>query len=122
MLRQLTPVSNDPAIYSTRSFAVIVKPRAVTRMNECLALYHACVWGDYALNSALGMELQRGTMLTSYESVVIELTGRQSGDVWSLRCLGRDVRGCGGAKKMMCSVSDRGRQSNQGDFDTTSFD
>jgi hypothetical protein len=32
-----------------------------------------------ALSQALGIELLRGTMLTSYESVVIELTGRRSG-------------------------------------------
>jgi hypothetical protein len=37
---------SDPAIYRTRPFAVIVKPRDVTRMNECLALYHAGIWDD----------------------------------------------------------------------------
>jgi hypothetical protein len=43
-------------------------------MNEILALHD-----DEALNHALWAEIQRGTMLTSYESVVIEPTGRTSG-------------------------------------------
>ena len=44
-----------------------------------LALYHARIWDDYTLNQALGMEMLRGSVLTSYESVVIELTGTRSG-------------------------------------------
>jgi hypothetical protein len=74
-------------------------------VHQNLALYHACVWGDYALNSALGMELQRGTMLTSYESVVIELTGRQSG-----RCVEFTMPGPGREGLWWCEEDDVLRQ------------
>jgi hypothetical protein len=78
-LENVSKNQQSEQIYRTRPFAVIVKPRAVTRMNECLALYHAQIWDDDTLNYALGTEILRGTMLTSYESVAIELTDRRSG-------------------------------------------
>jgi hypothetical protein len=66
-------------IYRTRPWAIIAKPHAVTTLNSYLALYYAGVWDDEALDHALIKEVQRGTMLTSWESVPVELTGKQSG-------------------------------------------
>jgi hypothetical protein len=67
------------AIYRTKPCAVIVKPQAVSCMNAYLALYDAGAWDDYTLGQALDMEILKGSMLASWESVPIELTGRRSG-------------------------------------------
>jgi hypothetical protein len=57
-------------------------------MNEMLALLDAGVWDEDTLSDAVGREIQRGTMLTSWESVVVELTGRHSGHCVEFRMPG----------------------------------
>jgi hypothetical protein len=59
--------------------AVIVKPRAVTPMNQLLAVFEAGVISKEALDQAILEEIHRGSMLTSWESVRVELTGRRQG-------------------------------------------
>jgi hypothetical protein len=67
------------AIYRTRPAAVIVKPHAVTRTNQLLAVYDAGVISREALDQAVLDEIHRGSMLASWESARVELTGRRQG-------------------------------------------
>jgi hypothetical protein len=89
-------VSKDPqtqqqaVVYMTRPWAIVVKPRAVNLMNGYLALYHAGMWDDDTLNQALGEEISRGAMLTSWESVEVQPTGKISG-----RCVEFTMPGTG---------------------------
>ena len=77
--------------FRTRPAAVIVKPYAVTKMNQLLAVYDAGVIDREALDLAIVEEIHRGSMLASWESVEVDLTGRRQGHCLEFRM--RDQKG-----------------------------
>jgi hypothetical protein len=65
--------------YRTRPTAVIVKPKAVGRMNRLLGMYDSNMISRDELDNFILGEIYKGTMLAARESCVVRLTGRKKG-------------------------------------------
>jgi hypothetical protein len=76
-------------------------PRAVNRMNELLALWDAGVFDDYALAEALWGEIMKGARFSTWESAVVEPTGKRSG-----RCIEFQIPKLGSERLWWASETD----------------
>ena len=79
-------------IYRTLPRAVIAKPYAVPILNALLRSYESGIISEETFGEQTLKQIQAGSMLSSWESVRVEFTGRREGFCVEIEMYDRDGR------------------------------